>query len=269
VFSFNVSSSIDLSSISADTVSTILDDLSLGATRLADMLVHPFVALDYENRQLSVLPHFVLLSNSEDNILRTCSMIRPRFYNATSAEKENEMREGLCSLTSPFKLNGPIKLPRGDLPDIDLLVEDIGTGTVAICELKWGRKPYLASEFVSRNAELVKGWDQLRMIQEFVQGNPQFLRDRGFLSRSLGDYTRVNYLLVARDHLMWIPPSWGRAIVAFNPFKAMLQKADLSAGLGQLLSYEWLPVEGKDFKVVVESMTLNGVTLRDEVFSRI
>lgn len=254
-----------LSGIAADTVDAIISDMTLGASRLLDLMVHPFVALDDDGRRLGVLPHFVLASNAEENILRTCSNIRPRFYNAASVLKEAEMREELDYVISPFRLAGPAKL-RGDLPDIDLLVEDVETSTVAICELKWGRKPYSVIEHLSRNAELVKGTRQLQVIQTFLSEHTDFLRERGLLGRNLAEYRRVEYLLVARDHMKWIPPDGQRAIVSFNPFKSMLEKANLAAGLDQILSYDWLPVEGKDFRVEFKDDTVNGVTMRSESF---
>ena len=36
--------------------------------------------------------------------------------------------------------------------------------------------------------------------------------------------------------------------------------------LDALLSYEWLPVEGKDFRVEFKDDTVNGVTMRSESF---
>jgi hypothetical protein len=255
----------ELSLTDAEIVSAIIDDLTLGATRLSDLMVHPFVSLDEDKRRLGLSPHFVLASNSEENILRTCSLVRPRFHNAASAEKEQEMREELSSERSPFNLRGPIWL-RGDLPDIDLLVEDPQSSTVAICELKWGRKPYFVTERRSRDVELKRGADQLAMIQKFPRSDPSFLQKRGLVKDRLDEYRRVEYLLVARDHLMWIPPSDARAIVGFNPFQAMLKRPDLAVGLTKLLSYEWLPVEGKDFTVATESSTVNGVTIRSETF---
>lgn len=253
----------DLSTVPIDVVAAIIDDLTLGATKLWDLMVHPFVALDDDKRRLGLLPHFVLASNSEENILRTCSLVRPRFHNAASAEKEAEMRNELCSLASPFHLLGPIKL-RGDLPDIDLVVEDCATSAVAICELKWGRKPYTVTERISRDAELMHGARQLEMIQYFLGENPGILQKRGFLTKPLSDYRRVEYLLVARDHITWIPPSGCRAIVGFNPFKSCMEKPDLSGGLDILLSYQWLPVEGRDFQFKFADRTVNGVTMRCE-----
>ena len=84
--------------------------------------------------------------------------------------------------------------------------------------------------------------------------------------RPIGEYHRVEYLLIARDHLAWIPPSGRRAVIGFNPFKAKLGEADFSAGLDGLLSYDWLPVEGKDFRVQLEGATVTGVTMQSEVF---
>lgn len=255
----------EVSGIERATIESILNDMTLGATRVADLFVHPFVALDDEDHRLGLLPHFILASNAEENILRTCSYVRPRFYNSASAQKEAEMLEELNSCGSAFHLGGPVRLRR-DLPDIDLVVEDHKTSTVAICELKWGRKPHSVGETVERDKELTHGAAQLQMIQRFLRENPDFLRLRGLLPRALNEYRRVEYLLVSRDHMKWIPPVEERSIVGFNPFKGVLQRADLSDGLDALLSYEWLPVEGKDFRVEFKDDSVNGVTMRSESF---
>jgi hypothetical protein len=152
------------------------------------------------------------------------------------------------------------------LPDIDLVVEDPATSTIAICELKWGRNPYYVSERISRDAELKHGVNQLEMLQRFLNDNPAFLKARGFVTRTLTEYRRIEYLVGARDHLAWIPPAPRRAVIGFNPFKGTLEKADFSTGLDSLLSYTWLPIEGKDFQVRLEDATVNGVTMRSEHF---
>ena len=51
-------------------------------------------------------------------------------------------------------------------------------------------------------------------------------RPRDILNTSVSPY-----LLVARDHLKWVPPSDGIAIVAFNPFKAALQAINFDSAL--------------------------------------
>jgi len=255
----------EMSGVGRATTEAIINDMTFGATRLLDMIVHPFVPLDDCGRRLGLVPHFVLASNAEENILRICSYVRPRFYNAASAQKEVEMREELNSCASPFHLGGPVRLRR-DLPDIDLVVEDTKTSTVAICELKWGRKPYSVAETVLRDQELTHGAEQLEMVQRFLRDNPDFLRLRRVLSRSLNEYRRIEYLLVARDHMKWIAPVEQRSIVGFNPFKSVLERADFSAGVDRLLSYDWLPVEGRDFRVEFKDDTVNGVTMRSESF---
>jgi hypothetical protein len=166
-----------LSTVKVEIVDAVIADLTLGATRLLDLMVHPFVALDEDHRRLGLLPHFALGSNAEENILRTCSIIRPRFHNAASAEKEIEMREELRSIGSALHLSGPVNL-RGDLPDIDLVVEDSTNSAVAICELKWGRKAYSVGEHVSRDDELTHGAEQLERIKGYMKGHCCPVRSR-------------------------------------------------------------------------------------------
>jgi hypothetical protein len=104
------------------------------------------------------------------------------------------------------------------------------------------------------------------MIQAFLSERPGFLRERRLLNRNLAEYRRVEYLLVARDHLKWMPPEGHRSIVGFNPFKAMLCGTDLPSGLSTLLGYDWLPIEGRDFRVAFRDDIANGVTMRSESF---
>jgi hypothetical protein len=36
--------------------------------------------------------------------------------------------------------------------------------------------------------------------------------------------------------------------------------------MSDLLRYEWLPVEGRDFRVQYDTATVNGVSIQSEVF---
>jgi hypothetical protein len=73
--------------------------------------------------------------------------------------------------------------------------------------------------------------------------------------------------LVARDHWRWVDPCDQIATVQFDAFERVLARSnDLRAALDELLSYEWLPIEGANFAVRFESATVNGVSIESEVF---
>jgi hypothetical protein len=87
------------------------------------------------------------------------------------------------------------------------------------------------------------------------------------MRRPLSDYQHVYYLLVARDHWRWVEPRDEFAIVEFDAFVRTLGRvADLRSAANELLGYDWLPVEGREFFVRNDRATANGVSIESEVF---
>jgi len=163
-------------------------------------------------------------------------------------------------------LQGPVGLPK-PYPDIDLLVADEASSTVLIAELKWIRKTVRPVEILGRDADVVKGVRQLKQIREFLLEKPDYLYEQGKLPRRLSEYANAHYLLVARDHWLWIEPEDGMAITEFEAFAAALcQHENLHSAVTDLLRYEWLPVEGRDFTVKYQRSTANSVSIECEVF---
>jgi hypothetical protein len=168
-----------------------------------------------------------------------------------------------CPLHS---IEGPIALP-GPTPDADLLIADEASSTVLVAELKWIRKTLRPLEMTDRDAEVVKGINQLRSIREFLAKNPAFLVEQRKLPRPLADYKRVQYLLIARDHWLWVEPSDGLAIVEFEAFtKSLGRLSNLGTAVDELLTYDWLPVEGPYFRVQYDRATAHGVSIESQVF---
>ena len=152
-------------------------------------------------------------------------------------------------------------------PDVDLIIADDTSSTVVLAELKWIRKPLRALEIPDRDADVMKGIDQLQLIRTFLRANPRHLRDQRRLSRPLTDYERVHYLLVARDHWRWVDPGDQIASVQFDAFARILARSnDLRAAMDELLRYDWLPIEGANFAVRFERAAVNGVSIESEVF---
>jgi hypothetical protein len=216
---------------------------------------------------LAVAPPFPLFSKSEENILRVCSYVRNDIFSLASLMKEQEMRQNLLAAArGGLKVTGPIKLP-SPVPDIDIIFVDEKEDTVIICELKWIRRPSAALERLRADEEFLKGLRQLKAIQTFLDHHPDYLRGRGVIKKDLSSFKHIHFLLVARDHFLWAEPTNRIAVVDFQPFKEMLQSAKgIFVGAKQLLEYEWLPEEGRDFVVRYDSATINGTTIEGETF---
>jgi hypothetical protein len=248
-----------------DLCQRMIADLSFGTTRSLNLHVQPFVPLDAQGQTLALAPHFPLHSSVDENILKVCSLLRPAVYDATTLDKEEEMRTAIRN-ASKFRVEGPATLPKS-LPDIDLIIEDLNSPTVVIAEAKWARKPLRPIEGVERDADVLKGMRQLEHIREFLTKNPEHLRLQGKLSNSLSHYEHVHYLVIARDHLVWTEPKDEIAIVEFDPFLRILADSEnLNMGVNDLLTYDWLPVEGRDFFVRYERAVANGVAIESETF---
>lgn len=255
-----------LTGISAEKCQAMLSDLTFSIRESVDLHVYPLIPLDTGNETLAVAPPFPLHSRHDENILRVCSQRRQQVYDATSVEKEEEMRAALRDVGRRHGADGPFALPN-PLPDIDLIAADEPSSTAIIAELKWIRKPIRPAEAVARDAEVLKGAEQLSAIREFLTHTPGHISAQGRLARPLNEYQHVHYLLVARDHWRWVEPRDGFAIVEFDAFVRALTRADdLRSAANELLGYEWLPLEGRDFFVRYDRATVNDVSIESEVF---
>ncbi|MEK7995406.1 MAG: hypothetical protein AAB403_16520 [Planctomycetota bacterium] len=245
---------------------SIISDLTFDFARSLDLHVHPFVPLDSAKLGLAVAPQFPLQSRPDENILRVCSILRPDVFDTTSLEKEPEILADLQKRCPRHALQGPVRMPKRN-PDIDLIVTDENSSTIVIAELKWIRKTLRPVEIIDRDAEVLKGIRQLGQICRFLMDNADHLSAQGKLPRRLSDYEHIHYLLVARDHWLWVEPADGIAIVEFEAFSTALSRSEnLHSAISDLLTYEWLPVEARDFTVQYDRATANGVSIESEVF---
>lgn len=255
-----------LSGLQPNSALAIIDDLTFRAPESIDLHVSPFVPLDPSMTRLALAPPFPLHSRPDDNILHVCSKSRPAVFSLTTGQKEPEMRSALESIGSAHSLRGPIKLP-DPTPDIDLLIREEKSSTIVIAELKWLKKNLRSVELLSRDEELMVGIDQLKNIRKFLRNEPDHLASIGHLSRAVNEYTNIYYLLVARGHWTWVAPMDGVATVEFDAFAGALSEAiGLDTAMNRLLSFDWLPVEGRDFVVEHELRTVNGVSIECEIF---
>jgi hypothetical protein len=256
----------ELSGITREKCANVLSDLTFDNRRSVDLHVHPMVPIDGADDRLAVAPPFPLHANHDENILRVCSQRRRQVFDVVSGGKEAEMLEALRPLLGRYDLQQSVALP-DENPDIDLIIADDTSSTVVLAELKWIRKPLRALEIPDRDADVMKGIDQLQLIRTFLRAKPRYLCDQRRLSRPLTEYERVHYLLVARDHWRWVDPGDQIATVQFDAFAQILARSDnLRAAIDELLHYDWLPIEGTNFAVRFENAGVNGVSLESELF---
>jgi hypothetical protein len=264
-----ISKMSEISGLSEKLCGAIVSDLTLDpvAQSGASMCMYPFVPLD--NFVLAVAPQFPLVSAVDDNILRSFSYRSPALFSAQNTEKESIMSARIKESAVQFWVDQSIELP-DRTTEIDVLLADEASSTVVFAELKWSRKPNRTLEVIDRDKEIVKGLKQLQLIRPYARTHPEFLRERGKLPRSVVSYTNVHYLLVVWDHWFWIDPEDGIAVVNFDAFLPALKKGtNLQNLVTELLKYEWLPVEGRDFRVSYAPAAVNGAVMESPTFSPI
>jgi hypothetical protein len=73
--------------------------------------------------------------------------------------------------------------------------------------------------------------------------------------------------LIVADHWFWVEPEDGFAILDFQTFLTTFSKSiDLNATVRDLLTYDWLPKEGVNFRVKFDASTVNGTTIESPSF---
>jgi hypothetical protein len=223
------------------------------------------VPLGEDSEFLGLIPQFPLKSRPDENIIRVCSYLRPKLHDALTDSKEQEMRSELqTAARSALKLGGSRPLPGGD-GDIDLIVEDSTDSALLIAELKWLRKTIRPTAHTSRQEEFLHAVEQLRKVKAFLQANPRYLLDVGDVSKSIDGYKEVYFGIVARDYFVWVDPSEFPVIDYDQFLRVIAEPKTLQDGMGELLTFNWLPREGQDFVVKYDRHSVNGVSVEIEV----
>jgi hypothetical protein len=256
----------NLSGVRGSLCRSAIRDLSFDFSSSPNLHVSPFVSLDSSGQQMAIAPHFPLHSRPDENILWLCSKLRPRQFDTASLKKEPEMHVALENVCSRYLPQGPIHLP-SQTPDIDLLLSDENSSTAVIAELKWIRKPTKILERITRDEDVLKGFDQLRKIRQFLGQNPNHLVSIGKLPRRVNEYDNVQYAVIARDHWAWVAPTADVAIFTYDAFTASITRSGrLKDAVDDLLAYDWLPIEGRDYSVKYDTWYANGVEIETESF---
>jgi hypothetical protein len=254
----------ELGNLPEDTTRQMLSDLTLGTTRPLDIYIHPFVP-NCDSSTLFLIPHFIMNSRPEENVLRVCSYVRPTYHQAFANAKEDEMRDDIRSFCPDrYSVSGPLKLP-DPLPDIDIVIKDSLSSRLLIGELKWLRKPTRIIDQADKGEELNDGFRQLRAIRMFLEQSPRYLKDRGIVEQEQ-DCRALSFAVIARDFLTYSQQNEDSWLTEFDALEwAVKNSRDLTECISKLQSFEWLPIEGRDFRIQFDPFTLEGVTIETEV----
>src|SRR5947199_206600 len=199
-----------LTSLEADKIARVVDDLTLPISSELSWLdphVCPFVPLVRGSNELLVIPHLPLNSRADENILRICSYVNPRFFDTASTLKPQELyREMRAILPGRFTMHETVSLPE-PLPDIDLVLIDEQSSSLLCAEMKWLRKPFFVGERLRQDEEFRKGIEQIKAIKQFLQENPAALVERRITRVPITEFRSVHYAVIARDHFLWNDPA--------------------------------------------------------------
>jgi hypothetical protein len=255
-----------LTGLPLESVRQMISDLTF-RNRRYDLHIHPFVPVAEEERLLAIIPHFAMASNPEENILRMVTHLRPDIHEITTRTKEGEAIADLIhDLPAHFVAHENVALTKGN-PDIDLLLEHPESSTLLIAELKWIRPPWSIKDRIGGDQQIRKASNQLSVIRQFLQANPDYLtKAKPVLRQAFSTYRSVYYVLVARGYFSW--PETGEAPVIEHGVlkRALANASDLNLVIDDLLKYTWLPIEGRDFTVQYDEVACNGVFVQLDAY---
>jgi hypothetical protein len=79
----------------------------------------------------------------------------------------------------------------------------------------------------------------------------------------------LSYVLIARDHITNTLEKDGIWLAEFDALNwALHNSTNLANAIKKFRTYDWLPMEGRDFVVRFEAGTIAGVTIEAESFHR-
>jgi hypothetical protein len=254
-----------LTKLARKSVEQIVSDLTLGEDAWnCDINICPFIPLDDSGHWLAVVPGIVLITNTEECILRNRAARNKHFADIASTGKEEETREDLRNEFPQLDIQGPFKLLKG-MPDVDVVIEDKKEDCVLLSELKWLQLPLFVGVRDKRTKEILKGINQIEFIYNFLSANPDFFFKRGKMSKPLNEFKGVHYCVLCRDYIVDITDGT-IPLYSYTAFKTSLEDgASLSETIAYMDSDEWLPKHSIDFIHQAQPYECNGITITTDM----
>lgn len=234
-------------------------------TQSPDQALQPLVPLG--GSRLGLAPLGWLSSNVERNLLSLQARLEPRDFNRQSHLFEKRMTATLHDVIRtkwPLVVaNRTFSLP-GAREEFDLLICEPVTRTVAVMELRWMLSPADPREVQQRKSAC---WEKVEQVQRKAQAaakNLHLVLQSAFgLSIDAQDEWTVRAVVVIEgfggakslSDAVPVVPEW-----------VLEAGARVAPSLRRLVEWaqqlEWLPVEGRDFKVIDSESHLDNVKVR-------
>lgn len=216
-----------------------------------DVIWQPLINL-YDDI-LAISPHLITTSNPERNLISLINKVEQASYSRVSNQKEDIMAEEILyelgQRYSHLYLKSKTMLPK-PLPDIDLAIYDRVSKNLLLCEIKWLVSTDSIKEVVSRDADLSKGIDQAKKIQEYCKYKLEDLLLRLFNSHDI-EVDHVLSCVVSKNNIgtSFLDDSIP-ILNQDNLMELFLQyNGDLSLIFQSINSKEYLPKENNLVKV--------------------
>jgi len=191
-----------------------------------------------------------LKANGPRNLLVLAARRFQAAYSVYSSKREAAIVSHFASVCGDRVIATSVRLPTfsgRQLPDIDVLLSGERHGSLVVVEIKWQLSAADTKEVIARNDYLKKGQDQLKVIKNFLDDNPRYLRERGLVDFEVSR-DEISYLLLAKGHLGSADVLADHSIMAdYDIFVRYMKKGSLAAAMSRVAAYDYLPIEGRDF----------------------
>ncbi len=243
--------------ISAPTIKKLLDLLTFGSNgiRNPDAAIQPLI--DLRDGSYALSPFLWLNTAAERNLCVLLNQIpsQKRHYANLTNTKEEAIRSKIVKMLTPRGYRIEKGILRGT--DLDIAIIDDAEKACLCLELKWFIEPAEIRETIERSEELANGVKQTKIIK----GLRETLDDH--LMRTVLKIDESYQFLPAVASHNWIGhDNVQDADVPIIKTGHLLSKLEelnsLSALIGWLQRREFLPVEGKDYRVMPMEIACGG-----------
>jgi len=257
-----------MSSLSPKVIAAFIQYLTYGfGTKTPDPALQPIVQLGPDKLALPCI-HF-LSSNHERNLLSLQARIQQKQYDAMSDLFEKNMvrrlEAQLRDKWPALRVNIELTLDGGN-EEIDLLIADVQTCTLLVCELRWMLQPGDPREVQNRKRVCWEKVDQLERKVRWIQQRTGAVLKRAFDvpvdSATSEPWSVIGVVIIETfGGVMSTKPEF--PIMTLALFELGMQKATSLVHFGAWSkSLLWLPQEGVNFKLVTLETELAGKKLK-------
>lgn len=253
-----------LSDLPHNTVAALLEDLTYGAREMRnpDPALQPLIPL--RPKTYAIAPNVIINSSLERNFAVLMNRIREEreIYSRLNSERESLSRSRIIEAITSL----PIQHWHGNVPgwsqgrEIDLVLMEESSKSCLVLELKSFVAPADIREIQARSEEIAKGISQIRVRQELASATVSgFHRVLGIdgtwsISWAVASETSVGAVFVQAEDI---------AVVRTGHLIRKILDNEGLAGIGDWLrNRDYLPVEGRDFRIVDTKPTVAGWSLK-------